>query len=237
MPRPVRSVNRIQHPLLWEEAGTLVDETLTRTRSADILFLRVDTLGQVVDTAAVLPRPPRYRSGRQPTMIRPGQESFRFLARHYFANVRWSLASDGTVWSAATGQLRLFQTDSNGDTLRIVETSHRPESFDRRDEAAISEGLTEAGLSRQDVELVRPLVNGIYVMDDGHLLVGIIETVGDDPSTFDVFDPDGLFLGSIDLGFTIPYRNQPALVGDTLIVVTPGLLDVPFLVRATIRRP
>ena len=95
--------------------------------------------------------------------------------------------------------------------------------------AAISEGLAETGLSRQDVELVRSLVNGIYVMDDGHLLVGIIETVGDDPSTFDVFDPDGLFLGSIDLGFTIPSRNQPALAGDTLIAVTPGLLDVPFL--------
>lgn len=69
------------------------------------------------------------------------------------------------------------------------------------------------------------------------MLVGIIEEVGEDPSMFDVFDQEGFFLGSIDLGFTIPYRNQPALVGDTLIVVTPGLLDVPFLVRATMRRP
>ena len=69
------------------------------------------------------------------------------------------------------------------------------------------------------------------------MLVGIIEQVGEDPSTFDVFDPEGFFLGSIDLGISIPSRNQPALVGDTLIVVTPGLLDVPFLVRLTIRRP
>ncbi len=67
--------------------------------------------------------------------------------------------------------------------------------------------------------------------------VGIIDQVGEDPSTFDVFDPEGFFLGSIDLGITIPRRNRPALVGDTLIVVTPGLLDVPFLVRLTIRRP
>lgn len=64
----------------------------------------------------------------------------------------------------------------------------------------------------------------------------VVDKVGD-PSTFDVFDPEGFFLGSIDLGITIPYRNRPALVGDTLIVVTPGLLDVPFLVRLTIRRP
>ena len=92
-------------------------------------------------------------------------------------------------------------------------------------------------MSRQDVELVRPLVNDIYVMDDGHMLVGIIEQVGEDPSIFDVFDPEGYFLGSVDLGFTIPYRNIPALVGDTIVAVTPGLLDVPFLVRATIVRP
>ena len=237
VPRPVRAVYRIQHPLLWEEAGTLVDETATRTGPDRVLFLRVDTLGQVVDTASVLARPPRFRSGHPPIIVRPSQESLRFLARHYLPDVRWSLAPDGTVWSAATGRLRLVQTDSNGDTLRIVETSHRPESFDRRDRAAVADGLAEAGLSRQDVELVRPLVNDIYVMDDGHILVGIIEHVGDDPSTFDVFDPEGFFLGSIDLGITVPRRNQPALSGDTLIVVTPGLFDVPFLVRLTIRRP
>ena len=236
VPRPVRRVNRIQHPLLWEETGTLVDEIATGTGPAMVLFLRVDTLGQVVDTAAVLAKPPLFRSGLPPTMIRPGQESLRFLARHYLARGRWSMAPDGTVWSAMNARLRLVKTDFNGDTLRIVETSHRPESFDRRDRAAISEGLAEAGLSRQDVDLVRPLVSEIYVMNDGHLLVGIIDQVGEDPSTFDVFDPEGFFLGSIDLGITIPRRNRPALVGDTLIVVTPGLLDVPFLARLTIRR-
>ncbi len=237
VPRPVRSANRTQHPLLWEETGTFVDETVTSTGPTMVLFLRVDTLGQVVDTASLLAKPPRFRSGLPAPILRPSQDAFRFVVRHYLASGLWSMAPDGTVWSAMNGRLQLVQTDSNGDTLRIVETSHRPESFDRRDRAAISEGLAEAGLSERDVELVRPLLNDIYVMDDGHMLVGIIDQVGEDPSTFDVFDPEGFFLGSIDLGITIPYRNRPALVGDTLIVVTPGLLDVPFLVRLTIRRP
>ena len=238
MRRPVRLVNRIQHPLLWEETGTLIDETVTSTGPSMVLFLRVDTLGQVVDTASLLAQPPRFRTGLPgiSTMIR-GRDAFRYLARHYLASGRWSMAPDGTVWSAMNGRLRLVKTDSNGDTLRIVETSHRPESFDRRDREAISKGLAEAGLSRQDVELVRPLVSEIYLMDDGHILVGIFEQVGEDPSTFDVFNPEGFFLGTIDLGITIPRRNRPALVGDTLVVVSPGLLDVPFLVRLTIRRP
>ena len=78
--------------------------------------------------------------------------------------------------------------------MRIVETSHRTAEFDRRDLKMIAEGLAEAGIARRDVEPVRPVVNGIYPMDDGHILVGII-------------------------------------------AVTPGALDVPYLVRATIRRP
>jgi len=73
-------------------------------------------------------------------------------------------------------------------------------------------------------------------MDDGHILVAIVEEVGEIPSTFDVFDPEGLFLGTIDLGFGISRRNLPALVGDTIIAVVPGALDMPYLVRATIRR-
>ena len=94
--------------------------------------------------------------------------------------------------------------------MRIVETSHRATEFDQRDLKMIAEGLAEAGIPRRDVELVRPVVSGIYLMDDGHILVGIIERVGEDPRTFDVFDPKGLFLGSIDLGFRLPYRNIAA---------------------------
>ena len=150
---------------------------------------------------------------------------------------RWSLAPDGTIWSAETGQLRLVQTTPGGDTIRIVETSYRITEFDRQDLAMIAEGLKEAGISGQNVDLVRPVVYGIHVMDDGHILVGIVEEVGKIPSTFDVFDPEGYFLGSVDLGFRLPHSSLPALVGDTIIAVTPGDLDVPYLVRVTIKRP
>ena len=101
----------------------------------------------------------------------------------------------------------------------------------------IAEGLAEAGISRGEVELVRPVVDGIHVTDDGHILVGIIEQVGEDPSTLDVFDPGGIFLGSVDLGFRISRHKLPALVGDTIVAVTTGAFDVPYLVRATIKRP
>ena len=236
VPRPVRAVNRIQHPLVVERVGILIDETATARGLPMVIFVRVDTMGHVVDTMAVLPKP-ELSGGFRNVIVRPSQESLRFIGNHYIPRLRWSLAPDGTVWSASTGRLRLVQTTSSGDTIRIVETSHRESTFDRADRKAIADGLAEGGISRQDVELVRPLVNELYVMDDGHILVGIIEEVGEDPSLVDVFSPEGHFLGSVDLGFGLPRRNVPALVGDTIIAVTPGILDVPFLVRATIVRP
>ncbi len=231
--RPVYATRRIQHPLVAGPAGTVVDEAAGDNM---VLFLAVDTLGHLTDTLAKLPTLELSRGFRN-VINRPSWKSMFFVSSHYIPRSRWSLTPDGTVWSAVTGQLRLVQTSPDGDTIRIVETSHRATEFDQRDLKMIAEGLAEAGIARRDVELFRPVVSGIYLMDDGHILVGIIEQVGEDPRTFDVFDPEGLFLGSIDLGFGLPYRNIPAIVGDTIIAVTPGAFDVPYLVRATIRRP
>ena len=237
VPRPVRSVNRIQHPLQWEGAGTLVDETVGGVGGRTmVLYLRVDSVGQIIDTVAMVPKPPLAR-GFQTVFIRPSQKSLQFVVNHYIPRLRWSLAPDGTIWSASTGRLRLVQTTPSGDTIRVVETSHRTPTFDRADQKAIADGLAEGGISRQDAGLVRPVVNEIHVTDDGHVLVGIVEKVRDAPSLLDVFSPEGYFLGSVDLGFGLPRRNLPALVGDTIIAVTPGIFDVPFLVRATIKRP
>lgn len=232
VPRILWSVRRIQLPLVWEAGGTLVEEA---GDEGVVLFLRVDTLGHLVDTMAVIPAPETSK-GFRGQRFRPSWESLRFVLGYYGPDLRWSLAPDGTIWSAETGRLRLVQMAPGGDTLRVVETSHRAAEFDRRDLAMIEKGLKEAGISREDVELVRPVVHGIHVMDDGHILVAIVEEVGEIPSTFDVFDPRGFFLGTIDLGFGISRRNLPALVGDTIIAVVPGALDVPYLVRATIRR-
>ncbi|MDE2793665.1 MAG: 6-bladed beta-propeller [Gemmatimonadota bacterium] len=231
--RPVHAAASLQHPLFWENAGSVVEEA---AGEGVVLYLRTDTLGHLIDTAAVirrLERPPAL----QDLLPLPTWKSFRLVEGHYVPRLRWSRAPDGMIWSAASGELRLAQTTPNGDTLRIIETSHRSAEFDAADRAVIAEGLAEAGISRDDVELVRPLVGAIHVMDDGHILVGIIERVGEASSIFDVFDPEGFFLGTVDLGFSLPDRGVPSFVGDTIIAVTPGDLDLPYLVRATIKRP
>ena len=231
--RPVHAAASLQHPLFWEDAGSLVEEA---AGEGVVLYLRTDTLGHLVDTAAIIRRLERPLA-LQDILPLPTWKSFRLVDGHYVPRLRWSRAPDGTIWSATSGELRLVQTARGGDTLRIVEASHRPTEFDAEDRATIAAGLAEAGISRGDIELVRPVVDAIHIMDDGHILVGIVEKVGEASSIFDVFDPDGIFLGTIDLGFRLHSRNIPAIVGDTIISVTPGDLGLPYLVRATIKRP
>ena len=82
VPRPVRAVKRRQHPLLWESAGILIDETVTISEPTKVLYLRVDTLGHVTDTAAMIPTPERPRAFRN-LIFRRSWESLRFVRTHY----------------------------------------------------------------------------------------------------------------------------------------------------------
>jgi len=66
-------VKRIQHPLVWEAGGTLVEEAADE---GGVLYLRVDTLGHFVDTMAVIPTP-ELSKGFRGLRFRPSWEGCR----------------------------------------------------------------------------------------------------------------------------------------------------------------
>jgi hypothetical protein len=138
---------------------------------------------------------------------------------------------------ATSGELTLVQLDlATGDTLRIVHTAHRRPRLTEEDEQAIARGLAEVDMERAGMELVRPVVQSIEVLHDGFVLVQVVDEVGVEGETFDVFDPRGVFLGSVDAGFGMSELGIPALVGDTIVAVARGPLDAPWVVKATLRR-
>ncbi len=120
--------------------------------------------------------------------------------------------------------------------MRIVQFSHRRAELTAQDERRIAIGLADLGMSPGDIELGRPIIDQLHVLPDGHLLVGIREEVDQDAPMFDVFDPQGVFLGSLDFGFPVSRRGVPAIVGDTMFVVTAGAFDVPYVVKVVIER-
>jgi len=232
-PRELRAVARFQHPLVSFNGATLIDEGAS---SAGVLFVRVDTAGEVIDTLAPLPFP-KIPSNVSNLILLPKHDAMKEVSRYYFSRLIWCLSPDGTTWSATTGEMKLIQRAPNGDTLRVVETTHRAIPLSEEDNRTISEGLAQMGLSRNGLTLVRPVLQAIHVLDDGHILVQVVEAVGEDSDLFDVFDPMGRYLGSIRTGFAISPKGIPAIRGDTIIAVSLGEYDVPYVVRATIRRP
>ena len=84
LPRRVYAVRRIQHPLLRGPAGTIVDEA---AGDNTVLFLAVDTLGQLTDTLARLPTVVLSR-GFRGGIILPSWKSTQFVSIHYIPRSR-----------------------------------------------------------------------------------------------------------------------------------------------------
>jgi hypothetical protein len=123
----------------------------------------------------------------------------------------------------------------SGDTLRIVETSHRKAELSGSTRRMVDRELSKLG-SNLEYDLVHPIVESLDVLTDGHVLVRIVEEVGAGSDLFDVFDPEGRYLGPLRFGFELPRRSMSAFAGDTIITVAIGEYDVPYVVRAHIRR-
>lgn len=225
VPRPLQGAAGRQY-LVFDAPDSFIDE------GSGLVLARVDTAGTFRDTLAPLPR----WSGGDLGIPFPMPSGFDTSVLGYLPRVVWTVAPDGTIWFAQSGELRLVQRTPLGDTLRIIDTQHRNGRLDRSLERTVHREFAEVGVDPSKYELVWPMVQAIHVLDDGHVLVQIMTEPGRDGNTIDVFDPDGRFLGTLDSPIRINRLGTPALVGDTIVSVVLGDLDVPYVVRATIHR-
>ncbi len=225
--RSIVTVQRIQYQIRFDRPGTFVDHS---GAGGKLNLLCVDTLGQIVDSLSI-PNPDLPPSVMG-IVLRPGSPTREAVGR-FLPLLIWTLAPDGTVWTAISDDLRLVQLNLKGDTLRIVETDHRHPTFTPLEQDLVDRARRELG---RDASFVRQVIQAIHVLDDGHVLVQIAAEMDAAGDTLDVFDPEGRFLGSMGTGFALHPRAVPALVGDTLVGVTLGEFDVAYVVRATIRR-
>ncbi len=210
------------------ERNFLLDHTAEAGR---IHFVRIDSLGEIKDSL------PPVATHEIPTWmgglpIRPGSAMAEAVGP-FLPRVDWAFGNSGTIWHAPSDELRLVHRALSGDTIRIVETVHRPGSFTRA-EAELIDGA-EAEVARS-IPFVPQVIEGLHVMQDGYVLAQIAGELNAPGSTFDVFDPEGRYLGPLDSRLAVHPYSVAAIVGDTLLAITLGELDVPFLVRLTIHR-
>lgn len=245
VPRPRGLLLRLATDPVFDGSGNLVDESSAGTNrgSPNLSLFQVDRSGSILHAYPPVIGPPfRLQAPPEESRAQGGLQVSRqqpdlVAALNVFRPKTLYDVRDSVVWFAYSPELRLVQRTLAGDTLRIVETEHRNrQNLTSRQERLIERNLRESGMDPSEFTYDRQIVQAIHVLEDGHVLVQIEEEPGEDASLFDVFAPQGHFLGELRLEFSLKPDVPLDFRGDTLLGVTRDHLDVQRVIRAVIVR-
>ena len=152
------------------------------------------------------------------------------------------------TWSARTDRYAFVQQGYSGDTLRVVELAREPRPVSGAEADSAFAGVEErmrkaAGPSarlqaveRGRVGSTHPLFGEPLLDDAGHLWVRHVPPAPTGGSTYDVFDPEGRYLGQVraDVAFA-DFMVRPQVVGDRVYGVTrDAATDVEYVVQGRV---
>ncbi len=146
----------------------------------------------------------------------------------------------GFFWMGTNDRYRLHQVSFAGDTVRIIDRDAPavPITSAERD-SALAPVRRQAGSQPVDPSLVphtKPRFQRIVIDDRGFVWVQRPVPAGASGALFDVFDREGRLVAEVRTPF-IPYAYATVtLVRDHMYAVVRDELDVPFIVRARVRR-
>jgi len=205
-----------------------------------MLLVRFDSALNPIDSI----RPPHYEGPENYFEVVRDEGRSRMRSGVPFSpGLEWQLTPAGDFWAALTGPYELLRLSAAGDTLRRVTRVFEPVPVTGEDvDSAIAglEWFTGQGgkVDRSRIPGVKPALREFFVADDGHLWVAVAtRDRADDGYVFDVFDPEGRYLGPLRLPFRLSGYPRPVIRDGIVIGVTEDELEVPFVVRARLERP
>jgi len=229
--RPVRVVRRQQHQMTTLADGSIVDESAD---SPMLHFLGVDSASGAVDTLASVRRP--ERPAELASVFFGRNSALPEVLGNYMPSLEWAMTPDGSYWVGSTTSMKLVHLTSAEDTLRVVHTSHRFAELDADERQLIAEAEREAGLDEGGLGAVKNVLSGLHILDTGHVLAALPPADAAPGSEFDVFDPQGRYLGVIGLSFHVASGSVLTSRGDTIVGIEADSMDVPFVVVDVIER-
>ncbi len=143
-------------------------------------------------------------------------------------------------WFGLTGEYKLFQQTLDGDTVRIITKDYDPVPVTSSEMKAVKKNLewfTRQG-GKLDLSLipdVKPGFDYFFLDNLGYIWVHPITAQPDD-EVFDIFDPEGEYLGRITLPFHLSFYPRPVFRDNMLYGVMRDELEVPYVIKARIDR-
>lgn len=156
-------------------------------------------------------------------------------------NLTWRLTPSGTMIAMVTDQYRIFELDRSGDTLRTITRAFSPLPVTAADREQARENMTwftdQGGhLDVSALPRIKPVARGFFLDEDEGYLWVELDVSGSMSSHYDIFDPDGRYLGTIELPFSLSRSPTPIIRDDLLYGVVEDDLGVSYLLRARIER-
>jgi hypothetical protein len=223
----------------FDTTGTFYNYGIDTEAEAEeqLVMVRYDANMEPADTFQM----PRYDAGDAYFELRTANSFWR-MSIPFMPGMSWQLARTGDIWFGVTGDYRLYKTNLNGDTLRIVSREYQPIAVTEADVERELEGfddfLREGGkVDRSRIPKVKPAFRTFFLDDANRLWVMPMTSSDDEGRLLDVFDSEGRYLGRVELPFAMQRYPLPIFRNGRIYAVTRGDLDVPYVVSARIGMP
>lgn len=232
-PRPIHGRNAKISRLVFTEDGSRFWDEKNRPDGAPSPIL-IDTAGVVVDSTPTIPHEP-FPEGARGIVLRRGTAFFTLTDLNFLPRTRWAIHPSGLRWSTAVGDTRLFLTDPEGDTLQVVHREHAARQITGRWRRLVAEAERESGAD--PAWFSRPLVQSLAVTSDGYVVVAVVGEPHLASEALEVYSPEGVFLGRIDLDFPLDRLARMEIRQGRVAVVARLEYDIPVVIVGRLHRP
>ena len=201
-------------------------------------LVRYDSAFTPVDTL----RPPTDPIERDRFELRRGEDMYWITSIPYTGGFEFHLSRAGTMWAMVKDDYRLFEFSADGDTLRAISRDFTPLPVTEADMEAARERLADfirngGKVDWSKIPDTKPAAEDFFLDDEGNVWVEPVAAHEEQGKLFDVFDPEGRFLGTVHLPFALSMNPPPMVRKSVLYGVTEDELEVPYVVRARIVKP
>lgn len=218
----------------FDDRGRLLEGTVASGEDGlRRIFVRFDTAFSTADTLEI----PPYE-GESFDLER--ENSYMSAAVPYTGSRVTTLDPRGTVWTGVNEDYAFAHVSLANDTMRVVRKDFEPARVTSEDREEALERLDwfrnqggEVDPSR--IPDTKPAYRWLAVEPDGHVWVAPVVEDADVGSMLDVFDPEGRYLGRVDVpvslaGSALVFRN------DRIYGLATDELDVTYVVRLRVER-